>query len=716
MNRRNFLTSAGVAALAGLARSTPALAHLLPRPPITPKHPLRIEQLGRVRIDDYAWLKPANWKAVWRDPSLVDPAIVAYLEVENRYCDAVLAPTLPLQAELLAEMTRRTAPDIAPPSQIDGAWAYLTRFAPGAQQASYWRRPATGGPETLLVDGAARATGHAFFHLINPTHSADQTLFAWAEDTTGAEKFTLYIKDLASGAVTEGPHDGFGDFVISPDCHWLFWTWRDASSRPARIYRRPIHGGEDVLVYEEADPAFLIHLSLSGSGRYIFIHSWNDVTSEVRLVDAHAPEAAPLLVEPRQIGRLYSLEHWGDRFAVLTNSDGAEDFKLMLAPEAAPQRANWRAWTPEQRGRTIIEMRAFARHFVRVDRVDGNPTLVISDLDGQWTAPLSFDEAAYTLSLEPSDYAADTLNFTFESPRTPKQWIVCDLAAGRRTVVARQPVPSADAPDGYEVRRAYATAADGARVPITLLHKKGLRQDRPAPMLLTGYGSYGASYETGFSIPNLSLADRGWIWAVAHVRGGSEEGRGWFEQARKLGKTKSFTDFIACAEHLIATGETAKGGIVAHGYSAGGLLVGAAENMRPDLWSTVIGQAPFVDMLNTMSDATHPLVPLTRPVWGDPLANAADYDNIAGYSPYDNVAAKPYPATLATTAVADDRVGFWEPAKWIARLRASSTSSQPMLLHTQMHGGHGGAGGRLDELAEISRMYAFAIWAQRRGS
>jgi oligopeptidase B len=714
MRRRDLLTGLAGAALAQAIGPALARAAAMIRAPVTPKRPVRIEQLGRVRIDDYAWLKPDNWKAVWRDASALDPAIAAYLEDENRYCDAVLAPTLPLQAQLKAEMTRRTAPDIAPPPQIDGAFAYLTRFGSGAQQPSHWRRAASGGPETLLVDGQARAAGQAFFHLLNPTHSRDQTLFAWAEDISGAEKFTIYIKDLATGAVIEGPHDGFGDFVISPDSRWLFWTWRDASSRPARIYRRPIRGGADVLVYEEADPAFLIHLSLSGSGRYIFIRAWNDVTSEVRLIDARAPEAAPVLVEPRQTGHLYSLEHWTDRFAILTNSDGAEDFKLMLASETTPQRAFWRAWTPEQRGRTIIEMRAFARHFVRIDRVEGNPTLVVSGPDGQWAAPLGFSEPAYTLALEPSDYAADTLRFTFESPRTPKQWIDCDMASGRRTVIARQPVPTANAPDGYVVRRTYATAADGARVPITLLHKAGLRRGRPAPLMLTGYGAYGASYETGFSIPNLSLADRGWIWAVAHVRGGSEEGRGWFDQARKLGKTKSFSDFIACAEHLIAAGETAKGAIVAHGYSAGGLLVGAVENLRPDLWSAVIGQAPFVDMLNTMSDAAHPLAPLTRPVWGDPLANPADYDNIAGYSPYDNVTAKPYPATLATTAVADDRVGFWEPAKWIARLRAKSVSGEPMLLHTQMHGGHGGAGGRLDELAEISRMYAFAIWATRR--
>jgi oligopeptidase B len=261
------------------------------------------------------------------------------------------------------------------------------------------------------------------------------------------------------------------------------------------------------------------------------------------------------------------------------------------------------------------------------------------------------------------------------------------------------------------VRRLHARAGDGAEVPITLLCRKGQVLDGKAPLMLTGYGSYGADYEPGFSIPNLSLVDKGWVWAAAHVRGGSEKGRDWFEQARQLKKKISFTDFIACAEHLIGERYTARGRICLHGFSAGGLLTGAALNLRPDLFGACIGQAPFVDMLNTMSDATHPLVPLTRPVWGDPLADPAAYDYIASYSPYENVATKAYPPVLATTAIGDDRVGFWEPAKWIAVLRERSTSGAPMLLHTEMTGAHAGAGGRFDEQAQIARMYAFAIWA-----
>jgi oligopeptidase B len=712
VNRRRLLAGAAVIGVfAGLRPVLGRAASAFPEGPRAPRRPLRIEQLGRVRVDDYAWLKPDNWKAVWRDPGALSPTIRAYLEEENLYSDTILAPTATLRADLLADMRRGSVVEVDEPPRIDGPWAYFSGFAPRAQHASYYRRPANGGPETLLLDGETRAAGRAFLRIINPAHSADHALFAWAEDASGAEKYVVYVKDLATGEVREGPHDAFGDFVLAPGSAWLFWTWRDASSRPARVYRRPLSGGADDLVYEEADPGFLVHLSLSGSGRFIFIRSWNDITSEVRLIDTRAPTAPPLLAEPRRVGRLYSLEHWNDRFVVLTDADGAEDFKLMLAPESSPQRAAWRDWLPCRPGRTITEMRAFAGHFLRVERVEGNPVLVVGDLAGAWTPPVAFDEAAYALTLMPSAYESGQVIVAFESPRTPKTWLTVDLASGRRTVFARPAIAPDLAPDRFVVERLHAIAADGAQIPVTVLRRADTPMDGSAPVMLTGYGAYGASYETGFSIANLVLADRGWVWAVAHVRGGAEKGRAWFEAARGLKKKTSFTDFIACAEHLVAKRYGRKHRFVTHGYSAGGLLVGAALNMRPDLWAAVIGQAPFVDLLNTMSDASHPLVPLTRPVWGDPLASIADYDNIAGYSPYENVARQPYPPVLATTAVADDRVGFWEPAKWIARLRALSTSGAPMLLHTEMSGGHAGAGGRLDELGQVARTYAFAIWA-----
>ncbi len=695
MNRRELLLSAAAVALTGEA--APFL------PPVTSKRPLTIHQLGRTRVDDYAWLKPTNWKEVWRDPSLLAPDIRRHLEVENAYSEAALAPTVPLQRELVAEIRNKT-PKIHAPPRVIGAWSYVTRTPDGATRPSWYRQPAAGGSETLLLDGEARAAGRAYLRIINAGPSPDGRLFAWAEDDTGAEKYRIFVKVIETGRIIEGPHDAYGDFAITPDGEWLFWTWRSPESRPSKVFRRPVIGGTDTLVCEEADPGYLLGVALSGSGRFIFLRSWNDVTGEVRLVDTRMPEAPARLAEPRRVGVMYTLEHWNDRFAVLTNADGAADFKLMLAPEASPDKAHWTEWAPSVPGRTIIAMKAFAHAFVRVDRIEGNSVLVPAGSDGVWREPARFVEAAYDIRLHPSDYQSDRLDFTYESPVTPPTWESLDL---------RRPFPPryAAAKTPYLLERRHARAADDAEIPITVLRRAD--HHGPAPLMLTGYGAYGYSYETVYAPENLALVDRGWVWAFAHVRGGSEKGAAWFEAARRLKKKVSFTDFIACAEHLSAQGLTGKGRIVAFGYSAGGLLVGAALNMRPDLFAGVIGRAPFVDMLNTMSDATHPLVPLTRPVWGDPLADPADYDNIASYSPYDNVARQPYPPVLATTAVADDRVGFWEPAKWIARLRATSTSGAPMLLHCEMSGGHvGGA----NEVQDLARMYAFAIWASAHGA
>ncbi len=698
ISRRELL--AGAAAVTCLAARRPSR---LP-PPTTPRHPLRIEQLGRTRVDPYAWLKPKNWKEVWRDPSVLDPRILAYLQQENRYCDAILKPTERLQAELVEEMKRHLPAAVDSPAIPDGPWAYSSRLAAGAQQPVYLRRPVGGGPEHVLLDAADRARGKPYLAIRNATHSPDHGLFAWAEDSSGSEKFTIFVKDLATGTIVTGPSDAFGDFAFSADGRFLFWVWRDPNSRPRRLYRRLARGGPDILVYEEHDPGFLMEVAASASRDWLFLRSFNDVTSEVRIIDAHRPEIAPLEVAPRRTGVDYAIEHWRDRFVMRTNADGAEDYRLAWTPVTSPA-GPWRPWVPNRAGHTITELHPRAGDFTWLERVEGNLRIMVCGVDGVPREPVHFDEAAYVLAVQPSDYRDNALWITIESPRLPPRWERCDLTTGAQQLL------STTQPEGsYVLKRIHARAADGAMIPITVLYAAGTRIDGSAPQLLTGYGAYGYSYETKYSAPVLALVDRGWVWAVAHVRGGSEKGRAWFEAARRLNKKTSFTDFVSCAEALIASGHTRRKRIAIHGFSAGGLLVGAAENMRPDLWSAVIGQAPFVDMLNTMSDATHPLVPLTRPVWGDPLSDPRAYDYIASYSPYENVHAQPYPATLATTAIGDDRVGFWEPAKWIATLRAHSKSGKPMLLRTETAGGHQGASGRFDELAQMARMYAFAIW------
>lgn len=710
ISRRELLAGTMAIALMANKGSTVRLERAIPRPPVTPRIPKKIVQLGRLRVDDYAWLKPGNWKEVWRDPRLLDPKILAYLEEENRYCDAVLKPTEGLQKALVSQMRARIPERLDTPPIADGPWDYFAQFVPGAQHPRYMRKARNGNSTVVLLDAQQRAAGLKFLNIRNPTHSPDHQLFAWAEDTTGAEKFVIRVKDLATGKILPGaPTDAFGQLAFSADSRYLFWTWRDPNSRPTRLYRRSARGGPDTLVYEEQDPGFLLEIARSASGDFIFVSSRNDVTSEVRAIDAHKPLADPIVFAPRKAGIDYSIEHWRDRFVMRTNADGAEDYKLLWSAVGSPT-GPWTAWIASRPGRTITELYPRAGLFAWLERVEGNLHVMAAGDHDLPYEPVKFREAAYKLTVQPTEYADDSLLITLESPRTPPQWIRCDLHTATQTVISSESVPHTRGKDAYVLKRLHAKANDGALIPVTVLHSIATKLDGAAPLLLTGYGAYGYSYETGYSASLLPLIDRGWIWAVAHVRGGSEKGREWFEAARKLKKKTSFTDFISCAEMLISTGHSRAKRIALHGYSAGGLLVGAAANMRPDLWSAVIGQAPFVDMLNTMSDATHPLVPLTRPVWGDPLADASAYDYIASYSPYENVRTQAYPAVLATTAIGDDRVGFWEPAKWVATLRRHSTSGKPILLHTETSGGHQGASGRFDELAQLARMYAFAIW------
>jgi oligopeptidase B len=396
---------------------------------------------------------------------------------------------------------------------------------------------------------------------------------------------------------------------------------------------------------------------------------------------------------------------------IRTNNDGAVDFKLSVSEAEVPVKASWRDWIAHEPGRYITGFAAYAGHLVRAERVNALDRLVVVGRNGE-THEIGFEEDAYALHLEGGyEYATSTTRFVYQSPTTPRQTFDYDLQSRARTLRKTQEIPSGHDPARYVARRLYATARDGQQVPITVLMLKDTPLDGSAPVLLYGYGSYGHAMEPSFSIRSLSLVDRGWIWAVAHVRGGSDKGWGWFLDGRRETKTNSFTDFIACAEHLIGEGYGAEGRIAAYGGSAGGMLMGAVANLRPDLWGAIVAAVPFVDVLNTMSDVTLPLTPPEWPEWGNPIEDAEAYDRIAGYSPYDQVKAQAYPPVLATGGLSDPRVTYWEPAKWVAKLREQTTGEAPVLLKINMDAGHGGASGRFDFLKEIALDYAFAIWA-----
>lgn len=719
MKRRTFLqlTSSALVAPCLRAAARGSAGHCIgPAPPVTPKKPNRIVQWGHTRTDDYAWLKPSDWKAVWKDPSLLSPDIRAHLDAENAYAQAVLSPTGRLQHELFTEMLARSGGDDAPPPYPMGPWVYYYRFPPHTQYASWYRRRRdTPSDDRLLLDGSIRAHGRPGFKISNPTPSPDHTLFAWAEDATGSEKYRIYVKDLATGKVLSDPiENAYGEFVFSADSRWIFWVYRDSNSRPTRIFRRPARASGDVPVYEEADPGFLLTVSATASGRYVVIRSWNAVSSEVRLVSSESPTQTPRVVEPRAGGLVYSVEDWKGRLVVLTNADGATNYKLMTVDEAAPQRANWRDWIAYDPQVFITGMKPFRDHFVRLERVDANPRLMVTDGKTMAERAIEHPEAAYVMDISPhQEYDSSILRYLYQSPKQPKQWIAHDMATARPTILKTETVGGHFRQDNYVVERIHATASDGSSVPVTVVRHRDTKLHSGAPLMIYAYGSYGYFVDPVFSAPLSSLLDRGWIHAIAHVRGGSAEGWDWYLQARQLHKKLTFTDFLTCTEALIRQGYGRKGRIIVSGFSAGGLVVGAALNMRPDLFAGAIAEAPFVDMLNTMSDPSHPLVPLTYPDWGNPLASKAVYEYMASYSPYDNVAPQAYPPVLATTSVADDRVGFWEPAKWIARLRDADTSRSPKLLRVEM-GGHGGSSGRLAELRQKALFFAFSIWAAGR--
>jgi oligopeptidase B len=689
---------------------------MAPPPPPRPRlEPRRIEQLGRVRIDDYAWMKDDNWQAVLRDPNCVKAEIRDHLVAENAYLKAVLADTEDIQAALFEEMKARLKTDDSSVPSPDGPFEYFSRYEAGAQHPRHVRRPrgaADGAPEEVLLDEAAEAMGKAYYAVDAAAHSPDHQLYAHAVDEQGSEYHRILIRDLASGeTLPSGPENASGSFAFSPDARWLFWVWRDENARPARVYRRQARGGDDILVYEEADEGMFLGLSVTADDSHILIEVHNQETSEIWIIPASDPNAAPVVAATRRVGVRYDLDHWTDRWLIRTNEGGAVDFKVMCATADVPSRGAWREWLPHQTGRLIAQLAPFKDHLVRLERENACDRIVIRSRDGD-EGVIDFDESAYALSLSPGlEYDTPLVRFVYQSPTTPRRWFDYDMTSGARTLRKTQIVPSGHDPADYETHRLWATAPDGEAVPITVLMRRGTPRDGAAPVMLYGYGAYGYPQEATFSTQALSLVDRGWVWASAHVRGGSDKGWGWFLDGRGARKMNTFTDFIACAEHLIESGLGRAGRMVAYGGSAGGLLVGAVLNMRPDLWGAAIAAVPFVDVLNTMSDPSLPLTPPEWPEWGNPLVDSVAYDQIAAYSPYDNVAALPYPAVLARGGLSDPRVTWWEPEKWIARLRERTTGEAPLLLHMNLEAGHGGAPGRYEHLKEVALDYAFALWA-----
>jgi len=652
MNRRELIATVAATAVAGpaLARQPSGASMTRPQAPVAKKIPVTIEQLGRVRTDDYQWMKDDNWQAVLRDPTVIKADVKEHLTAENAYREAMMVATVPLQAAMFEEMKGRIKEADSSVPSPDGPWAYYVEYKTGDQHPRYMRTPRDGGGEAqMLLDANILAEGKAFSEVGAADHSPDHSLFAYAEDAQGSEYHHIYVRDLVTGEVLpEVIESAYGDFTFSPDSQWLFWTHRDDNGRPDKIFRRPARGGETTLVYEEVDEGMYLSVGRTSDDAFVGISIGDSETSEFRYIPAATPTAAPVVLDPREVGRLYDADHWGDRWIIRTNGDGAIDFRIVEAPTATPAKAHWTDLVAHAPGRYIEAIALVKDYIGRQERADANTTIVVRDRAGA-EHQIAVDEPAYSLSLRgASEFDTTTMRYTYSSPSTPTSTYDYDLATRERTLRKVQEVPSGHDPADYVVERLNAPAPDGERVPVTILRHRTTPVDGSAPVLLYGYGSYGNPMAASFTTNRLSLVDRGWIYAIAHVRGGSDKGWGWFLNARRMTKKNTFTDFIACAEHLITSGHARAGHIVAEGRSAGGLLMGAINNMRPDLWAGVIGGVPFVDVINTMSDTSLPLTPPEWPEWGNPLEDPEAYDYMMSYSPYDNVTAKAYPAVLAT--------------------------------------------------------------------
>ena len=684
-----------------------------PQPPVARKETVTAAWHGITLSDDYHWMRADNWQEAMRDPATLPSAIRDHLEAENAYTKAVMSDTELVQEKLFEEMKARIKEDDSTVPSPDGPWSYYTSFITGGQYPILCRQPRDGGDETVLLDGNREAKDHAYWQIGGADHSPDHKLMVYGIDTNGSEYYTLRVRDLATGRdLDDEIPSTAGGAVWAKDSRTFYYMRLDDNHRPLYVYRHTLGTpvDQDELVYEETDSGYYAHLGETHSGKFIQIVVSDHESSEVYLLDADDPKATPRMIAPRKDKREYSVEHHDDKLYILTNSGGAEDFRVCTVALDNPAEDNWQELIPHNPGTLILSLVMFKDHMVRLERSRSLPRIVIRRMSDNTEHEIAFEESAYSLGMS-AGYEFDTtaMRFTYSSMTTPTQVFDYDMESRERILRKTQEVPSGHEPADYVTGRLFATARDGAEVPITILHRKDTALDGSAPLFLYGYGSYGISMPAGFSTGRLSLVDRGMIFAIAHVRGGKDMGYRWYTDGKRNNKVNTFNDFIDCAEFLVDKGYTTRGNIIASGGSAGGLLMGAIANMAPDLFLGIIANVPFVDVLNTILDKDLPLTPMEWPEWGNPITSLDDFKTIQSYSPYDNVAAQPYPHIFALAGLTDPRVTYWEPAKWVAKLRELNTSANLVMLKTNMDAGHGGASGRFEALRETALEFAFAL-------
>lgn len=670
------------------------------QPPVAAEHPHLIEQHGDVRSDPYFWLR-----------NRADPAVKAYLQAENDYTAAQMRHTEPLQAQLYAEMRGRIQErDQTYPDEIDH-YFYYQRFEAGQQYPVYCRRRgAMSAPEEVLLDVNQLAAGQPYAQVTNVRVSPDHQWLAYGFDNSGDEVYTLFVKELASGELlSEQISNTYYGLAWLNDSRTFVYTVLDAAKRPYRAYRHRL-GTEpalDELLYEETDERFSMGVEKCKSQAFVLITLGSSTTSEVWTLAADTPTASPNIVAPRRPGIEYSVAHHSDHFYITTNA-AAKNFRVMTAPVAAPDYPHWQEWIPHRPAVLVQATEAYRRHLVVYEREQGLRHLRVINLETGDDRRVALPEPVYALSRQYNpNFASRLVRFAYESLVTPETIYEYDMD-DHTLHLRKQTVVNGYDPKEYETKRLWATAADGAQVPVSIVHRKGIRLDGANPTLLRGYGAYGATWDAYFDAKRISLLARGFVFGLAHIRGGSEMGREWYEQGKLRHKMNTFTDFIACAEHLIRTSYTCPEKLVIHGRSAGGLLMGAVANLRPDLFAGVVAGVPFVDVISTMLDSSIPLTAQEYEEWGDPF-DPQQYAYMRAYSPYDNIVDRSYPRILATAGFNDPRVQYWEPAKWVARLRTLANNANLVLLKTNFAAGHSGSSGRYDALYEAAFEYAFVL-------
>ena len=675
---------------------TPPVAAVEPRPVISP---------NGTRIDPYYWL---------RDDLRLDPKVLGYLNQENAYADAMMAPLAPLQSALYEEIVSRIPKDdVTVPFRELGYW-YYTRFEAAREYPIYARRKdAPDAAEEILLDGNLMAEGHDYFEIGNWQVSPDNRLVAYAEDTVGRRQYTLRVKNLETGEILPDRMENVeGAIAWAGDSRTILYIEKDPETLLGFRVRRHALGAAttaDPLVWEQTDNTFYTDLTKSKSGRFIFIVTESTVSSEWWYAEADDPELKFKVVLPRERDHEYSVEHIDDRFVIRTNWQ-APNFRIMEAPIAAStDRAQWREILPHRADAFVHDFEVFRDFLAVAERSGGLRKIRIKPWTSHGEQLIAADEAAYTALFGVNrELETKLLRYTYSSMTTPTTTYDYDMHTGSRTQLKREPVPPPFDPQDYVTEHLRAPARDGALIPVSIVYRKGLKRDGTAPLYQYGYGSYGSSVDPTFSSSRLSLIDRGFVVALAHVRGGQELGRAWYDDGRLLHKQNTFTDFIDVTDYLVQERYAAADKVVAHGGSAGGLLMGAIANMAPEKYRVILAQVPFVDVVTTMLDESIPLTTGEYDEWGDPRQQAF-YDYMLSYSPYDQVKEQAYPAMLVTTGLWDSQVQYFEPAKWVAKLRAMKTNDEPLLFRVNMEAGHSGKSGRFRRHHETAMQYAFAL-------